>query len=161
MNHLSVSLSKFIASASLIALAFTGASAQDASITIDAGKTGPRLSPLQHGIFFEEINHAGEGGLYAEKIANRNFGDRFHQWEGCALVQGHSNISTETNGAGLKVKTVFSRSPGSAGVKTNGYWGIGVVQGQKYNARSAAEKFGTFRNFLRNLGQSCRIYQRR
>ena len=28
-----------------------------------------------YGIFFEEINHAGDGGLYAELIQNRGFED--------------------------------------------------------------------------------------
>lgn len=44
-----------------------------ASITIDAGKRGNPISPTLHGIFFEEISHAGEGGLYAELIQNRGF----------------------------------------------------------------------------------------
>ena len=53
----------------LVALALTlsVAHAQDATLTL-TGKLGPRLSPLQHGIFFEEINHAGDGGLNPEKL---------------------------------------------------------------------------------------------
>ncbi|MBP8303167.1 MAG: alpha-L-arabinofuranosidase, partial [Phycisphaerae bacterium] len=41
-------------------------------ITVDAG--GPRraVSPEMYGIFFEEINHAGDGGLYAELVQNRD-----------------------------------------------------------------------------------------
>ncbi|XP_065839002.1 uncharacterized protein [Oscarella lobularis] len=31
------------------------------------------VSPLLWGIFFEEINHAGDGGLYAEMVQNRAF----------------------------------------------------------------------------------------
>ena len=31
------------------------------------------VSPLLYGIFFEDINYAGDGGLYAELIANRSF----------------------------------------------------------------------------------------
>lgn len=34
-----------------------------------------RLNPKIWGLFYEEINHAGDGGLYAEIIANRNFAD--------------------------------------------------------------------------------------
>ena len=48
-------------------------SQQQATITIDVTKTGNRISPTLHGIFFEEISHAGEGGLYAELIQNRGF----------------------------------------------------------------------------------------
>ena len=40
---------------------------------IDAAKRGPQISPYQYGLFFEEINHAGDGGLYAEMVKNRSF----------------------------------------------------------------------------------------
>ncbi|MEO8110209.1 MAG: alpha-L-arabinofuranosidase C-terminal domain-containing protein [Ginsengibacter sp.] len=46
---------------------------QSATITIDASKKEAPVSPTLHGIFFEEISHAGEGGLYAELIQNRGF----------------------------------------------------------------------------------------
>ena len=43
-----------------------------ATITIRAGEAGTPVSPTLYGIFFEEINHAGEGGLYAEMVLNRD-----------------------------------------------------------------------------------------
>ena len=45
------------------------------TITIHARADGPRIPASLYGIFFEEINHAGEGGLYAELIQNRGFED--------------------------------------------------------------------------------------
>ncbi|MBQ4628345.1 MAG: hypothetical protein IJB44_04640 [Clostridia bacterium] len=33
-------------------------------------------NPNMWGVFYEEINHAGDGGLYAELIRNRNFADQ-------------------------------------------------------------------------------------
>jgi alpha-L-arabinofuranosidase len=45
------------------------------SITIDADKPGHAIPASLYGIFFEEISHAGEGGLYAELIQNRGFED--------------------------------------------------------------------------------------
>lgn len=42
-------------------------------ITIDLQKKGADLSPSMFGVFFEEINHAGDGGLYAELVQNRSF----------------------------------------------------------------------------------------
>jgi alpha-L-arabinofuranosidase len=44
-----------------------------AVIAIDAAHPGPALSPSMYGIFFEDINHAADGGLYAELIQNRDF----------------------------------------------------------------------------------------
>ena len=42
-------------------------------IQIDASAPHVAVSPNLYGIFFEEINHAGEGGLYAEMVQNRDF----------------------------------------------------------------------------------------
>jgi alpha-L-arabinofuranosidase len=49
--------------------------AKIAHLTVHAGQDGPKISPLLYGIFFEEINRAGEGGLWAEMIQNRSFED--------------------------------------------------------------------------------------
>src|ERR1044072_9984957 len=43
------------------------------SIKIDASKVAAPVSKTLHGVFFEEISHGGEGGLYAELIQNRGF----------------------------------------------------------------------------------------
>lgn len=47
--------------------------AQTEPIRIDLGQKGAVVSPNLYGIFFEEISHAGDGGLYAELIQNRGF----------------------------------------------------------------------------------------
>jgi alpha-L-arabinofuranosidase len=46
-----------------------------ARIDIDASAAGTPVSPTLYGVFFEEINRAGDGGLYAEMIQNRSFED--------------------------------------------------------------------------------------
>lgn len=40
---------------------------------IDVPQKGAYTSPNMFGVFFEEINHAGDGGLYAELVQNRSF----------------------------------------------------------------------------------------
>ncbi|MBO9566287.1 MAG: hypothetical protein J7621_26170 [Niastella sp.] len=58
----------------LLALSTTAAYSQrQAVIDIDASKPGASVAPSLHGIFFEEISHGGEGGLYGELIQNRGF----------------------------------------------------------------------------------------
>ena len=42
-------------------------------ITINTCHKLRDVSPLLYGIFFEDINYAGDGGLYGELIANRSF----------------------------------------------------------------------------------------
>ena len=66
-------MNKSILLTTLLALT-TGVSAQ-VTIDIDANQRGPRISATHYGIFFEDINHAADGGLYAELIRNRSFED--------------------------------------------------------------------------------------
>lgn len=47
----------------------------EATIRIDLARRGADIPASMYGIFFEEINHAGDGGLYAEQIQNRGFED--------------------------------------------------------------------------------------
>jgi hypothetical protein len=46
---------------------------QTAQVTVYADQPGAKVSPALYGIFFEEINHAGDGGIYAEMVQNRAF----------------------------------------------------------------------------------------
>ena len=43
------------------------------TLIIDFTQQGPEIPETMYGIFFEEINHAGDGGLYGELIRNRGF----------------------------------------------------------------------------------------
>ena len=42
------------------------------TIDIDTQQRGPKVSPMLYGIFYEDINHAADGGIYAELIRNRS-----------------------------------------------------------------------------------------
>ena len=53
----------------------TGGQQLQGSIRIDASKPGARIPANLYGIFYEEISHAGDGGLYAELVQNRGFED--------------------------------------------------------------------------------------
>lgn len=46
---------------------------RSATLSIDLQKKEATVPATLHGIFFEEISHAGDGGLYAELIQNRGF----------------------------------------------------------------------------------------
>ena len=57
-------MKKIILSIALMATALL-AEAQ-VNINIDALQRGPEISPTHYGIFYEDINHAADGGIYAE-----------------------------------------------------------------------------------------------
>ena len=48
-------------------------SAEREGIVINLQEKGAGIAPSMYGVFFEEINHAGDGGLYAELVQNRSF----------------------------------------------------------------------------------------
>ncbi len=71
---------------SAVALGTWPIMAQEA-LYIDAGSRGHDINPDMYGIFFEEINHSGDGGLYAELIQNRGFEEQ-------TIPGGFSQIGT-------------------------------------------------------------------
>ncbi|EPS69633.1 hypothetical protein M569_05132, partial [Genlisea aurea] len=104
-----------------------------------------KISDVMYGVFFEEINHAGAGGLWAELVSNRGFesGAGIHPWE----VIGDSsflNVSTDLssnftrNPVALKVKILCHKEglhacpPGGVGVYNPGFWGMNIEQGKSY-----------------------------
>ena len=50
-----------------------GSAADVRSFVVEADRLGAAIQPTMYGIFFEDINFAGDGGLYAELVANRSF----------------------------------------------------------------------------------------
>lgn len=111
-------------------LAAGAAQAQTATLTIDAGKPGANISPHLFGVFFEEINHAGDGGLYAELVRNRSLEDNPTMPDGWMAV-GNASLALDdgATGRGLRLTTP---APG-AGVANGGYWGIAAEKGAKYD----------------------------
>ncbi|MCM1452250.1 MAG: hypothetical protein NC102_08320 [Clostridium sp.] len=64
---------KFLKPASIAAMLACGCFVSAQEISVDLQKKGHDVPESLYGIFFEEINHAGDGGLYAELVKNRNF----------------------------------------------------------------------------------------
>ncbi len=59
---------------SFILLAFTGLTyGQLNKLVVDVSNSKAKIQPTMYGIFFEDINFAADGGLYAEMIKNRGF----------------------------------------------------------------------------------------
>ncbi len=110
--------------------------AAPARLTINTREIVTPVSPTLYGLMTEEINHAFDGGLYAELVQNRTFRA---SWEGVqhwTLVRnGEARAAMQVDAANgpskalpssLKV-TVDAASAGSeAGVSNAGYWGIAV-----------------------------------
>ncbi|WP_030666907.1 alpha-L-arabinofuranosidase C-terminal domain-containing protein [Streptomyces rimosus] len=113
-------------------------------LTIDARRPGPTVPPRLGGIFFEDINHSGEGGLYAELVNNRSFmADPRTPLHWSAL--GGATIALDPtaplNEALTRSLRITVRGPGS-GTANDGYWGIPVRPATTYRASYYAKADG-------------------
>ncbi|HEX6963431.1 MAG TPA: alpha-L-arabinofuranosidase C-terminal domain-containing protein [Lacipirellula sp.] len=114
-------------------------------IVVDLSQPGPAFPRTMHGIFFEDINYAADGGLYAELIQNRSFEhrERMYAWrpaapsEAIELVIADEAPLNDNNRHYLRV----TAKQNGAAVANSGYDGISVKAGEEYNvsvyARSA------------------------
>src|SRR5271157_3218905 len=66
-------LNQFVWAGICLALWSSSAPAQTGTVTIHAVRPAANISSNLSGIFFEEINMAGDGGIYAELVRNRSF----------------------------------------------------------------------------------------
>ncbi|MBP5421569.1 MAG: hypothetical protein J6Y78_03900, partial [Paludibacteraceae bacterium] len=58
----------------------------------DLNNRGDLVTEDHYGIFYEEINHAGDGGLYAELVRNRSFEEDMSKLIGWSSV-GNAEMS--------------------------------------------------------------------
>jgi len=133
-----------------IFILFSAAGICQTTITISADKPGPQISPTMWGIFFEDINFNGDGGLYAELVKNRSFefpktmmgwrpiqgGQAAGKW---TIAEGQDPL----NAANPNYLRLDVQNPGEGfGMANEGFRGIGINKGDKYYfsvfARSAS-----------------------
>ena len=116
----------------LIAACILGASAPagaaPATITVQVDQPGVKVSPLLYGLFFEEINRAGDGGLYAEMIQNRSFEDAPVPL-GWTLVQGDGTMALERSRPLNANNRTSLRLEGRVTVASHGFKGAPYQQG--------------------------------
>ncbi len=142
----------------LLAVALThNAGAQRGRLTVGVDRPGVKISPMFYGLMTEEINHAYDGGLYAELIQNRAFKDNPTQavhWsvvqEGALTGSAVLDSSQPVNAAlptALKLTAVGAS--GRAGIANDGYWGIPVKPNTRYRASFYARCAPDFHGPLR------------
>lgn len=120
------------------------------TIDIDAGLRGPEISKRHYGIFFEEINHAGDGGLYAELIRNRSFEDNATLPDGWTASENSKlevvtdNLMNTAQGKAAR----WTMSTQGASIGNTGFWGIDIVKGQTYRLTFWTRSNSTYKSTL-------------
>jgi alpha-L-arabinofuranosidase len=115
----------------------------EATLQVQVDQPGIKVSPTLYGLFFEEINRAGDGGIYAEKIQNRSFEDSAQEAIAWTLVKGadaEGSLALDksvplnaNNPTSLKLEVIKGRvGVASSGFAKEPHDGIAVEQGQAY-----------------------------
>ena len=122
------------------AVRFAGLSSVSQTLRIHPDEAKP-ISDKLFGVFFEDINYAADGGLYAELVQNRDFEDS-------AADRSHWNAQTAWKVSGEGTLTIATEAPvhphnphyarlevqaAGASLLNEGYDGICVRKGELYD----------------------------
>ncbi|MCM1441016.1 MAG: carbohydrate binding domain-containing protein [Roseburia sp.] len=117
----------------------------DCRFDIRVNIPGADIAPTMYGLFFEDINYAADGGLYAEMVKNRSFEFPDH------LMGWHSfgNVSVENDGPFERnphyVRLLWSgHNDKWSGIDNEGFFGVAYERDSTYRfsvwARQAGDK---------------------
>ncbi|GAB7191828.1 alpha-L-arabinofuranosidase C-terminal domain-containing protein [Kineococcus sp. NUM-3379] len=124
--------------------------APEYTVTADPAARGAEIDDTMYGVFYEDINYAADGGLYAELVRNRSFEflpvDRagwngLTAWTPTAAVGGSGTATTVDDAARLNERnrthlklSLTSPEGGWYGVSNSGYnTGVPLKAGARYD----------------------------
>ncbi|MEU0598274.1 alpha-L-arabinofuranosidase C-terminal domain-containing protein [Streptomyces sp. NPDC006393] len=136
--RLGLAASAFLLGATALPAPAHAADAPDYTITVDPAAKGPEIGRTMYGVFFEDINRAADGGLYAELVQNRSFeystdDNRSYTPLTAWTVDGTAQVVNDSGRLGDRNRDYLSLAAGSS-VTNSGYnTGIAVQEGEKYD----------------------------
>lgn len=136
--------------AALALTAGVAVQAQTNELVIQTKKVGAPIQSTMYGLFFEDINYAADGGLYAELVKNRSF--EFPQnlmgWKTFGKVSLKDDGPFEKNPHYVRL-AYAGHDHKQTGLDNEGFFGIGVKAGEEYRfsvwARTPEGGEGTIR----------------
>src|SRR5579884_1841285 len=122
-------------------------------LAVKVDRPGAKIGRMHFGLMTEEINHAYDGGLYAELVRNRIFKDdpkKPVHWSVVASPGAAGSIALDAadpvNATALTTSLrldITTAGPGQrVGVANDGYWGIPVLPNTQYRASFYARAGG-------------------
>ena len=112
------------------------------TLDLDGASTHIKIQPTMYGIFFEDINFAADGGLYAELIKNRSFefDEPLTGWKqpntktlSPNLDSGFLIIHTDASKTNKNYARITVLNDKNYLLENEGFRGIGIHQGEKYD----------------------------
>lgn len=118
--------------------------AQSSALTVQVDKPKAEIQSTMWGIFFEDINFAADGGIYAELVKNRSFefseplmGWQQLQSDKFSLNQQSGSILIVNRGAEHESNQHFARvsvnSDKDFSISNEGFRGMGIKKDNQYN----------------------------
>ena len=108
-------------------------SAQTNVLDVDAKKAGAPVQSTMYGIFFEDINYAADGGLYAELVKNRSFEfpNNYAGWIISGKVSLRNDGPFDQNPHYVRLAPSGHRDKHTM-IENEGFFGIGVKANEEY-----------------------------
>ena len=109
------------------------ANAQTHVLDINAKKPGAAVQKTMYGIFFEDINYAADGGLYAEMVKNRSFEfpNNYAGWIISGKVELKNDGPFERNPHYVRLTPAGHRDKHTM-IENEGFFGMGVKANAEY-----------------------------
>lgn len=108
--------------------------------TVKADEIKGTVKPTMWGIFFEDINLAADGGIYAELVKNRSFefASPIMGWKELKDGGGNGNILVVNRGSSNEnnprfIRTTITSEKGSYGLSNEGFRGMGIKANNQYD----------------------------
>jgi alpha-N-arabinofuranosidase len=107
--------------------------AQTNELVVQTKKQGAEIQPTMYGLFFEDINYAADGGLYAELVKNRSFEFPQHLmgWKAFGKVTVMDDGPFDKNPHYVRLSNA-GHPHKQTGLDNEGFFGIGVKKGAEY-----------------------------
>ncbi|QFQ96052.1 alpha-N-arabinofuranosidase [Streptomyces phaeolivaceus] len=110
----------------------------DYAITVDPSADGAQIDDTMYGVFFEDINRAADGGLYAELVQNRSF--EYSTADNSAYtpltswtVDGTAQVVNDAGRLNERNRNYLSLGAGSSVTNAGYNTGVHVEEGERYN----------------------------
>ncbi|MFI1925157.1 alpha-L-arabinofuranosidase C-terminal domain-containing protein [Streptomyces sp. NPDC020377] len=110
----------------------------DYAVTVDPTAKGAKIDDSMYGVFFEDINRAADGGLYAELVQNRSFeystvDNRSYTPLTSWTVDGTAQVLDDAGRLNDRNRNYLSLGAGSSVTNAGYNTGLRVEQGKKYD----------------------------
>ena len=100
---------------------------------VNVSKPGAPVQSTMYGIFFEDINYAADGGLYAELVMNRSFEfpNHFAGWDTSGKVSLKDDGPFDKNPIYVRLAPSGHNDKHTM-IENHGFFGMGVKGGEEY-----------------------------